>query len=450
MTDYDVIVIGAGQPAPGLVAQLAGGGRRVALIEMDRVGGTCLNHGCRPTKALRSSSVVAARARRAAEYGVHTGEVTVDYAAAIRRVHLMIDGMRDGVQRYLTGIDGADLLTGTARLRTRPDGPHEVAVGAETHRAPEVILNVGSRAAVPNLPGLDGVPYLTEVELLALTDLPEHLLVMGGGYVGLEFGQMYRRFGSDVTILADPGVAPHEDEDVSAGIVEFLVAEGVRVVHDRAAAVEPEGAGMVVVTGGGERIPGSHLLLAVGRRPNLDLLGDRHGLDTDERGFVRIGPRFETSVPGVRALGDINGHGAFTHTAYQDGQILTDPARTVTGRITAYAVFVDPPLGRVGMTATQARASGRRVLRAEVAMSDVSRAVLDGETRGLMRILVDADTEEFLGATVLGLHGDEVVQLIGLAMQAGVRYPVLRDALPIHPTVSEFVPTLLATLAPLD
>jgi pyruvate/2-oxoglutarate dehydrogenase complex dihydrolipoamide dehydrogenase (E3) component len=291
---------------------------------------------------------------------------------------------------------------------------------------------------------------MTEVELLALNSLPEHLVIIGGGYIGLEFGQMFRRFGARVTIIAGSGVAPREDEDIAAILSEVLTAEGVDIALGRPVQVGPAGAGVKAELGDGTIIEGSHLLLATGRRSNSDLLGPDHGIETDRRGFFAIDGRFQTSVKGVWALGDVNGHGAFTHTAYQDGQILLHPPRTVDGRVAIYALYTDPPLGRVGMTMSEARASGRNVLKAEVPMTSVSRAILEGETTGLMRILVDADTEEFLGAAILGLHGDDLIQIIATAMQAGVRYPAVRDALPIHPTMAEFIPSMLSSLKPLD
>jgi pyruvate/2-oxoglutarate dehydrogenase complex dihydrolipoamide dehydrogenase (E3) component len=450
MTDYDAIVIGAGQPGPGVAASLAGEGKRVAVIELEQVGGTCLNHGCKPTKALRASAMVAHQARRAQEYGVHTGEVRVDFGAAIARVHRMVDSMRQPVIDFLEATDGLDLLYGQAKLRTRPGGQHEVDVDGASHRAPAVYLNLGARASVPPLPGIDTVGYLTEVELLALTELPKHLIVVGGGYIGLEFAQMFRRFGSAVTLIAGGGIAPREDEDVSTILADTLTEEGVTILRAKTSSVAPHAEGVEVTLDDSSTVAGSHLLMATGRRSNLDRLGDEHGLELDERQFVKIGSRFETSVPGVWALGDINGHGAFTHTAYQDGQILQDPSRTVDGRITAYAMFTDPVLGRVGMTEREARESGRRVLKAETPMSGVSRAIIEGETTGLMRMLVDADTEQFLGATFLGLNGDDLCQFIGLAMQAGVPYPVVRDALPVHPTMAEYLPSLLNTLQPLE
>lgn len=451
MTSYDAIVVGAGQAGPGVATALAGQGKRVALIEMDRVGGTCLNHGCRPTKALRASGVAAHAARRASAYGVSTGDVTVDFGAVMTRMHTMIDTMRQSLTDYLAGTENLDVVHGTARLRTRGgDATHQVLVADEVLEAPEIYLDLGARALVAKIPGLDEINFLTEVELLALEELPEHLIVVGGSYIGLEFGQMFRRFGAEVTVIAGGGVAPREDADVSAAIEDMLTDEGVTIAKARLERVASHERGVEAHLSDGSVVVGSHLLLATGRASNLDLLGDEHGLDADEKGFITIDSRFATSVPGVWAVGDVNGHGAFTHTAYQDSQILLDETRSLDGRITAYAMFTDPPLGRVGMTEIEARRSGRAILKAEVAMASVSRAVLDSETIGLMRILVDADSEEFLGATFFGMHGDDLVQLIGMAMQNGVLYPGVRDALPIHPTVGEFIPSMLGSLTPLD
>ena len=451
MTHYDAIVIGAGQPGPGVAGGLADDGQRVALIEMDRPGGTCLNHGCKPTKALRASAAVAHQARRAAEYGVNTGEISVDFQAAMARMRSIIDGMRDSLDDWLAGVTGLDRYHGTATVITDPTGQeHRVTVEDQRLTTQQLYLNLGARASRPPIPGLETVDAMTEVELLALNSLPAHLVIIGGGYIGLEFGQMFRRFGARVTIIAGSRVAPREDDDVSAILAEVLTDEGVDIIYGRPARVGPAGMGVKAELGNGMTIEGSHLLLATGRRSNSDLLGPDHGLATDDRGFFTIDNRFQTSVQGVWALGDVNGHGAFTHTAYQDGQILQHPPRTVDGRVTIYALYTDPPLGRVGMTINEARASGRNVLKAEVPMSSVSRAILEGETTGLMRILVDADTEEFLGATILGLHGDDLIQIIGTAMQGGVHYPAVRDALPIHPTMAEFIPSVLWSLKPLD
>ncbi|SDT38395.1 Pyruvate/2-oxoglutarate dehydrogenase complex, dihydrolipoamide dehydrogenase (E3) component [Friedmanniella luteola] len=448
-TAYAAIVIGAGQAGPGVAAALAADGP-VALVEMDRVGGTCLNHGCKPTKALRASAVVAHQARRAAEYGVHTGEVTVDFGFAIDRVHKIIEEEVSGLAGYIEGVDGLELVHGRATLATDPTGAeHVVTVDGRRLTSSQVYLNVGARASVPPMPGLDTVDVLTEVELLDLTELPAHLVIIGGGYLGCEFGQMFRRFGSEVTIVAASGLGGREDPDVGAILSQTFADEGIRVLEARTESVAPADGGVAVTLDDGTTVTGSHLLMAVGRRSNSDLLGD-HGIETDDHGFFVTDGRFQTSVPGVRALGDVNGRGAWTHTSYQDSQIMLEPSRTVDGRITTYAMFTDPPLGRVGMNDAQARESGRRVLKAEVPMSGVSRARLEGETTGVMRILVDADSEEVLGATILGLQADDVIQVVGTAMQAGVRYPALRDALPIHPTVAEYIPSILTSLQPLD
>jgi pyruvate/2-oxoglutarate dehydrogenase complex dihydrolipoamide dehydrogenase (E3) component len=365
-------------------------------------------------------------------------------------VRSIISTMQESLDDWIGGLDGLDYLHGRATLRADSAGEkHEVTLGDRQLVAPEVYLNVGCRAAMPPIPGLDSVPTMTEVELLALNELPEHLLIIGGGYIGCEFGQMFRRFGSEVTMITTNRVAPREYEDVSEIIMDMLTADGVQLRTGRTTRVSPQGDGVEVeVDDGATVITGSHLLVAVGRTANSDLLGD-HGIAVDERGFFVIDGRFQTSVKGIWALGDINGHGAFTHTAYQDSQILLEPPRSVDGRVQIYAMFTDPPLGRVGMNVRDARASGRNVLKAEVPMSRVSRAVLEGETTGLLRILVDADTEEFLGATIIGMHADDLVQILGTAMQAGVRYPAVRDALPIHPTMAEYIPSVLRSLEPL-
>lgn len=451
MTRYDAIVMGAGQAGPGVAAAVAADGGRVALTEIDRVGGTCLNHGCRPTKALRASARIAHLARRAGDYGVRTGEVSVDFPAVMRRMRDMIDGMRSGLEEWLAGEDAIDVFGGPSIFEGSADGVHRVAAGDQILESERVYLDVGARASVPPIEGLDSVDAMTEVELLGLTELPSHLVVIGGGYIGLEFGQMFRRFGADVTILAGGGVAAREDAAVSSALTGILSGEGVTIVDGRAARVRPHNSGVAIETQAGVQIAGSHLLVATGRVPNGDRINASGvGLELDDRGYVEINGRYETSVPGIWALGDVNGHGAFTHTAYHDTSILLDESRSVDGRITAYAMFTDPPLGRVGMTEAQARDSGRSVLSAQLPMSSVSRAILDSETEGLMQILVDADSEEFLGATFLGMHGDDLAQAVGYAMQAGVRYPKVRDALPIHPTVAEFIPTLLSSLQPLD
>ena len=406
MTSYDAIVIGAGQAGPGVASALVGDGKHVAIIEMDRAGGTCLNHGCKPTKALRASAVVANTARRAAEYGVSTGPVSVNFGTAIGRVRSIIGEMQRSLDEWIRSVDGLDYIVATAQLETDPEGKqHRVTVDGRVLTAPQVYLNVGARASRPPIDGLESVTVLTEVELLALDELPEHLVIVGGGYIGCEFGQMFRRFGSEVTIIAGGGIAGREDDDVQQILTDTFVEEGVTVIPGNLDQVKPHGDGIEVTVDDGTTVTGSHLLLATGRVSNSDLLGD-HGVATDENGFFVIDGRFATSVPGVWALGDVNRHGAFTHTSYQDAQILLEPPRTVDGRVPTYAMFTDPPLGRVGLNSEQARASGRKVLKAEIAMGSVSRAILESETVGVLRILVDGDTEEILGATILGRGAD--------------------------------------------
>ena len=449
MTSYDAIVIGAGQAGPGVAAAQVAEGRHVAMVEMDRAGGTCLNHGCKPTKALRASAIVAHTARRAAPYGVHTGAVSVDFPTAIGRVRSIITEMQRSLDEWIASVDGLDYTQGTAQLRTDPEGrQHEVAVNGQVLTAPEVYLNVGARASRPPIDGLDSITAMTEVELLALDELPEHLVIIGGGYLGCEFGQMFRRFGAAVTILDDGGIATREDPDVRQILTETFTEEGIRVLSGRATRIGPHADGIEVAVDDGSTVVGSHLLLATGRVSNSDLLGD-HGVATDKNGFFVVDGRFATSVPGVWALGDVNRHGAWTHTSYQDAQILLDPSRTVDGRVPTYAMFTDPPLGRVGLSSEQARATGRKVLKAEITIDSVSRAILESETIGVLRILVDGDTEEILGATILGRNADELIQLIGVAQQAGVPYPTIRNALPIHPTMAEYIPSVLRSLEPL-
>ncbi len=456
MDSYDAIVIGAGQAGPGVARHLAGRGQRVAVIEADKVGGTCLNRGCRPTKAMRASARVAHLARTAATYGVHTGDVTIDFAAVVARKDAMIDRWVDGSTESLSHTDGVDLVFGEARFTGRDDGGFTIAVGDRQMRAPDVFLNVGTRPTVPPIPGLDTVAFLDNDRILHLDELPDHLIVLGGSYIGLEFGQMFRRFGSRVTVIErGPQLAGREDHDIAAEIARFLTAEGVDVRLDssveQVAATE---AGVRVHLSGGAEVHGSHLLVAIGRTPNTDRLAlDRIGLQPDARGYLATDGVFRTAVDGVWALGDINGRGAFTHTSYQDYEILVDHldggSRSADDRIPTYAMFTDPPLGRVGMTAGEAAASGRRVDVATFPMSQLTRAVLDGETDGLIKLLVDADTDRLLGAATLGLAGDEIVQVVSALMHADAPSRVLADMLPIHPTVAEFFPTILAGRTPL-
>jgi pyruvate/2-oxoglutarate dehydrogenase complex dihydrolipoamide dehydrogenase (E3) component len=455
VVQYDAVVIGAGQSGPSVALTYAAQGKRVALVEMAQAGGTCVNHGCRPTKALRVSATVAHSARRAAEFGVHVGEVRVDFGQAIGRVHTIIDGMRASLQHAIDTADNLDYVHGRATLVGDPAGrEHRILVSTDDGTeqeltTAEVYLNVGTRASIPPIDGLEDSGFLTETELLNLAELPEHLVIVGGGYIGLEFGQMFRRFGAEVTIIAGGGIASREDPDVQQILTDLFTSEGVRIVAGRPSRVRRDGDSISVEVPDVGAVTGSHLLIATGRRSNVDLLGPNSGLDTDERSFVRTDDRYATSVPGVWALGDVNGRGAFTHTSYQDGEIYLHPPRTVAGRVTTYAMFTDPPLGRVGMSEAEVRARGKPALVGVMPMTRVGRARERGETQGFMKVLVDAESERILGASLLCIEGDEIVHSLLDVMAADASYKVIERAVHIHPTVSELIPTLLGQLEPL-
>ena len=452
---FDALVLGTGQSGPSLAAKLAGEGRRIAIVEKAEFGGTCVNWGCIPTKTLVASARAAHVARRAADYGVDVGEVRVDMRRVHARMREVAGESNQGVEKWLLGTDGLTVVRGHARFT----GPRTVRVGERELTAEQVFVDVGGRAVVPD--AFAGIGALTNVEMLALQELPEHLIVVGGSYIGLEFGQMFRRFGSRVTVLEKgPRILGREDEDVARSVHEALAAEGVEIRTDAdCLAGERRGDRVAVrLTCGGDEqwVEGSHLLLAVGRRPNTDDLGaEAAGLDLDERGYVVVDDALRTSVDGVWAMGDCNGRGAFTHTSYNDfevvaDQVLGDGRRKVTDRIPAYALYVDPPLGRVGMDRRAALRSGRRVLVGRRDMSSVGRAKERGETHGFMQVLVDADTERVLGATIHGIQGDEVVHSLLNVMYADASYRVVAESVAIHPTVSELVHTTLQSLEPLE
>lgn len=457
MNSFDAIVIGSGQAGPFLAVQLAQAGMKVALVEREHLGGTCVNDGCIPTKTLVASARAAHMARRAADFGVVLeGAVRVDLKAVKARKDRIVQQSLDNLSRWLQGTPGLELVWGHARFT----GPHAVAVGGRELHAPRIFINVGGRAVLPDWPGLDAVPVLTNTGMMALDTLPEHLLVVGGSYIGLEFAQMYRRFGARVTLLeAGERLIAREDPEVSAEIQAILQREGVEVALGvRDARVGACGGHVQVesLTAAGPRsFVGSHLLAAVGRRPNTDDLGlEAAGIATDARGCITVDAQLQTSVPGVWALGDVNGRGAFTHTAYNDFEIvaanlLRGGRRSVDERIPAYALFTDPPLGRVGLTEAQVRASGRSALVATMPMGRVGRARERGETQGFMKVLVDAQTERILGAALLCIEGDEIVHALLDVMAAGASYRVVQHAVHIHPTVSELIPTLLGELVPL-
>jgi pyruvate/2-oxoglutarate dehydrogenase complex dihydrolipoamide dehydrogenase (E3) component len=457
MADYDAIVIGTGQSGPALTRRLVAAGWKVAIIERKLFGGTCVNTGCTPTKTLVASAYAAHLVRRAAEYGVTIGgPISVDMKKVRARKDAIAGASRKGVERSLKALKGCTVYEGHARF----SGPKEVKVGHETLKADRIFINVGGRAVVPSIPGLDQVPYLTNSSMMDVDFLPRHLIVLGGSYIGLEFAQIYRRFGSEVTVIElAPHLIPREDEDVSQAVAGFLQDEGIDVrVNSKVVGVEKKENDIAVsIVAGGKQsqVAGSHLLLAIGRRPNTDDLGlDRAGIATDPRGYIEVDDLLRTNVPGVWALGDCNGRGAFTHTSWNDFEIvaanlLDNDPRRVSDRITAYALYTDPPLGRAGMTEAEVRKSGRPALIATMAMEDVSRAYEKGETKGFMKILVDQETKQILGASLLGVSSDEVIHCILDVMYAKAPSTVLRRAMHIHPTVSEFIPTMLEDLVPL-
>jgi pyruvate/2-oxoglutarate dehydrogenase complex dihydrolipoamide dehydrogenase (E3) component len=456
MQSYDAIIIGTGQAGPPLAKRLAGAGQHVAIVERKAFGGTCINTGCTPTKALVASAYAAHMARRAAEFGVVVGGgVSVDMRRVKQRKDAIVASWSAATEASLRATEHCTVYRGHARFVA----PHEIEVDGERFAAERVFINVGGRAAVRAIPGIDKVPYLTNSTALALEAVPEHLVVLGGSYVGLEFAQIFRRFGAKVTVLETaPRLVMREDAEISAAIRAFLESEGVRIicgVHDLAVAPAQRGVAVSATDAGTPvSIEGSHLLLAVGRRPNTDDLGlDHAGVAVDARGYVTVDDRLCTNVPGIWALGDCNGRGAFTHTSYNDFEIvaanlLDGETRTVHDRIAAYALYTDPPLGRAGMSEAQARQSGHRVLVASMAMADVARAIEKSETTGLMKLVVDADTRKILGAAILGTGGDEVIHCILDLMYAGASYTVLQRAMHIHPTVAELLPSLAAELAP--
>ncbi|MFC5522294.1 FAD-containing oxidoreductase [Polaromonas jejuensis] len=455
---FDAIIIGTGQAGPALAGRLSGAGMKVAVIERKSFGGTCVNTGCIPTKTLVASAYAAQLARRAAEYGVTIGtEVGVDMKRVKARKDEISGRSSRGVEQWMRGLASGTVYQGHARL----ESPRTVRVNGELLEADRIFVNVGGRALIPPMPGLDQVPYLTNSSMMEVDFLPEHLIVIGGSYIGLEFGQMYRRFGSRVTIVEKgPRLIQREDEDVSQAVQDILEGEGIGIrLNAECMTARREGERLIVGLdcASGERdVAGSHLLLAVGRVPNTDDLGlDRAGVATDARGYITVDEQLRTNVPGIWALGDCNGRGAFTHTAYNDYEIvaanlLDNDPRKVSDRIAAYALFIDPPLGRAGMTESEARQSGRKVLVGTRPMTRVSRAVEKGESQGFMKVVVDAQTQAILGAAILGVTGDEVIHSLLDVMYAQAPYTTISRAMHIHPTVSELVPTLLQELRPLE
>ncbi len=451
---FDAIIVGAGQAGPPLAGRLTAAGQTVAVVERKLIGGTCVNTGCIPTKTLVASAHAAHLARRGAEYGVGTGSVTVDMTRVKARKDGIMLNDRAGVESWLDGMDGCTVIRGHARF----EDPNTLRVNGESISADKVFLNVGGRAVVPDMPGLADVDYLTNVSILELDTVPDHLVIIGGGYIALEFAQMYRRFGADVTVVQRGArLASREDPDVSATIKDVLEAEDIAIVSNADDIRVSRDGDRIAVTPRADaaKIVGSHLLMAVGRRPNTDDLDlDRAGVQTDTRGFIVVDDQLRTNVEHIWAMGDCNGRGAFTHTSYNDFEIvaanlLDNDPRRVSDRIPTYALYIDPPLGRAGQTVTQVRQSGRKALVGFRPMTRVGRAVEKGETQGFMKVVVDAESHEILGAAIFGVGGDEVVHSVLDVMSAKAPYDTLSRTMHIHPTVSELVPTMLQEMKPL-
>lgn len=464
---FDDVVIGSGQAAPSLTVALGAKGRRIALIEANLIGGSCVNYGCTPTKTLRKSARIAYEVGRASEFGIDVAGFKVDFGAAMARMNQRVEASRNGLQGWLASAPGVTVVNGWGAFDGREGTRFKIKVDDRTITGERVFINTGTRPSVPPIPGLADAGFLDNVTLLKLKVLPRHLIVLGGSYIGLEMGQIFRRLGSAVTIIeAGPDVASREDTDVSESIRGFLTAEGIRILRNSAVSkVVGKPQGKIVELADGSTIEGSEILVATGRTPNSDRLNLKAiGIETDGRGFIDTDDQLRTAIPNVWALGDINKRGAFTHTSYHDHEIVLASMNTASEiplhqwrganeRPQTYAMFTDPPLGRVGMSmrdAIAAAKSGRKILVATHPMSQVSRAKEEGETYGLIRLIVDAETGQFLGATVLGFAGDEIIATISNFMATGASYRVMQQALPVHPTVAEFLPTILGKLKPLD
>ena len=453
---FDNIIIGAGQAGPSLAARLTSAGQTVAFVERHLFGGTCVNTGCTPTKAMVASAYAAREVQRAAEYGIITTAPVADIARINARREAIVANSRNGVERSLRGNKLVTVYTGTAAF----ESPTVVRVGDDLLEAKRIFLNVGGRATIPDLPGVSETPFLTNSSLLALDTLPTHLVIVGGSYIGLEFGQMYRRFGCQVTIVEKAArLVSHEDEDVSAAVLDIVQREGITVrLNAECIHLAPAPHGISVgVTCESDPNPtvGSHVLLAVGRTPNTSDLGlGKAGVIMDARGYITVDDQCRTNVPGIYAMGDCNGRGAFTHTAYNDFEIvaanlLDNDPRKISDRIPCYAMYIDPPLARIGLTEAEVRKLGKPALIGTRPMTRVNRALEKGESLGFMKVLVDAETKKILGASLLGVGCDEVIHGLLDLMYAGAPYTVISRAVHIHPTVSELIPTLLQSLKPL-
>lgn len=454
---YDAIVIGSGQAGNPLSQDLADRGWTVALIEKEHLGGTCINTGCTPTKTMVASAQVAHYARNAARWGVRTGEVSVDLPRIVARKDGIVQRFRSGKQEAVESRKNLHLYRGHARFLDA----RRVKVGEHVLESERVFINTGTRPEIPRIDGLDRVKYLTNATLMELTELPEHLLVLGGGYIGLEFGQMFRRFGSRVTIVhRGEQILPREDADVAGELQKTLEGEGMRFLLNARTTRAATKNGQVTLTleagGAPQTLSGSHLLIATGRRPNSDDLGlEQAGVETDKRGFIKVNGRLETTVPGIWALGDVKGGPAFTHISYHDYQILyanlTDGTKlTIDDRLVPYSVFTDPQLGRVGMTEREARAGGRRLKVGKIPMTWVARAIERDETVGLMKLVVEAESDRVLGAAILSTEGGELIQILSTLMLAKAPYTLLKGAIYIHPTLAEGFYTLMDEVKPAE
>ena len=459
---FDAIVIGTGQSGPSLAVRLANAGHKTAILERKLFGGTCVNVGCIPTKTLIASARAAHVARHAADYGVVVdGVIRVDMARVKARKDAVVSQSNQGVASWLKGTPNLSVIEGHGRF----EGPRSVSVNGNLLEADKIFINVGGRALVPDIPGLSDIDYLTNSSMMEVDYLPEHLVIIGGSYIGLEFAQMYRRFGSKVTVLENgPRIVSREDEEVSSAVQGILARENIDFrFNAKNLRISKRGGGVVVSMADGttaQEVAGSHLLLAVGRVPNTDDLGlDKAGIETSERGYIDVDDQLRTNVPGVWALGDANGRGAFTHTSYNDYEILAanlldGESRSVKDRIPCYALFTDPPLARIGMNEREVRAwmqkTGKKALSGKMMMARVGRARERGETQGFMSVLIDAETKKILGATLLGIEGDEAIHCLLDVMYADAPYTVIQRAMHIHPTVSELIPTLLGSLQPLS
>jgi pyruvate/2-oxoglutarate dehydrogenase complex dihydrolipoamide dehydrogenase (E3) component len=455
---YDAVVIGSGQGGTPLARALADAGRKTALVERKHVAGTCINEGCTPTKTMVASAKTAYVDRRSADYGVHDGPVTVAMPEVRRRKQSIVDSFRESNENRIEATKGLDLIDGEARftgprtLAVRTNGGEELEIGADN-----IFINVGARPANPPIEGLDGVPALNSTSIMELDELPEHLLVLGGSYVGLEFAQMFRRFGSEVTIVQRGGqLMGREDTDVAEAVADIMREDGIEVLLNTQTTRATQDDGQILITvntSEGERtLEGSHLLVAAGRPPNTETLDlDAAGIEMDERGFIEVNERLETGVEGVYAIGDVKGGPAFTHISYDDFRVISSNlleggSATIANRLVPYTMFIDPQLGRIGLSEQEARDQGRDVLIAKIPMSYVARAIEMGETRGFMKAVIDAETERILGCAILGIEGGEIMAMIEIAMMGGLPYTTLRDAVFAHPTLAESLNTLFSTV----